>query len=130
MNLAAVYPDRDNPTFEMSLEELRAAKRGWTDKDWSLQKKNVLKEVSGNKCKQPVICAGKENRTGQALATKLQEKLVIENEVPPARERVEVMEVYQDVKEVKQKKLKIREIKGETQTGEYFSRVILHNGTV
>src|SRR5690349_5414256 len=54
VNLEAIYPDRLNPSHEISLEELRAASRGWMDKDWSKQRKKALKEISGNvPCRDP-----------------------------------------------------------------------------
>ncbi|WEW58093.1 protein kinase [Emydomyces testavorans] len=116
VTLAAIYPDPENPAFEMSLEELRASSRGWMDKDWSKQRKIALKEVSGNTCKQPAARGGKESQVANSLSTQLQEKLVIDNGRLPVNEDTEAAEESRDVKEGKQKKLKVREIKGETQT--------------
>ncbi|KAJ6008110.1 hypothetical protein N7540_012086 [Penicillium herquei] len=47
VDLKAVYPDRHNPAHEISFEELRAMKRGWTNKNWRKQKE-PLKQISGN----------------------------------------------------------------------------------
>ncbi|EAS35793.3 BUB protein kinase [Coccidioides immitis RS] len=116
VNLAAVYPDPENPALEMSLDELRALHRGWMDKDWSKQKKGALKEVSGNKSKHPVVSAGKANQPDKSLSAQLQNKLVIHNDRQPAKENGEAVEVFRDAKEGKPKKIKVREIKGETQT--------------
>ena len=35
VELAAVYPNPDDASVEMSFEEIRAQRRGWLDKDWS-----------------------------------------------------------------------------------------------
>ncbi len=39
VNLEAVYPDPANPTVEICFEELRAARRGWLDRDWNAERK-------------------------------------------------------------------------------------------
>lgn len=41
MNLEAVYPDPTNPAVELCFEELRAAKRGWLHRDWTVCRKNA-----------------------------------------------------------------------------------------
>lgn len=38
VNLEAVYPNPTDPTFEICFEELRAAGRGWLDRDWSAER--------------------------------------------------------------------------------------------
>ncbi|KAJ5088378.1 Mad3/BUB1 homology region 1 [Penicillium angulare] len=47
VDLEAVYPDRKNPEHEISFEELRAMRRGWTSKNWRKQKE-PLQQISGN----------------------------------------------------------------------------------
>ncbi|KAJ5935197.1 hypothetical protein N7466_004744 [Penicillium verhagenii] len=47
VDLEAVYPDRQNPAHEISFEELRAMKRGWTNKNWRAHKE-PLQQISGN----------------------------------------------------------------------------------
>ncbi|KAJ5533172.1 hypothetical protein N7494_009724 [Penicillium frequentans] len=47
VDLEAVYPDRQNPTHEISFEELRAMQRGWMSKNWRAQKE-PLQQISGN----------------------------------------------------------------------------------
>lgn len=43
VNLEAVYPEPNNPGVEFCFEELRAARRGWLQQDWRVQKE-VAKE--------------------------------------------------------------------------------------
>ncbi|KAI1979244.1 protein kinase [Ophidiomyces ophidiicola] len=112
VNLAAIYPDPKNPTYEMSLEELRALSRGWMNKDWSKQKKIALKETSSNKYKQPVTRVN-----GKVPSNKLEPTgAPVTEECQLDKENHRAVEMCQDVKEEKPRKLKVREIKGETQT--------------
>ena len=121
MNLEAVYPDRDNPNHEMSFEELRATSRGWMKKQWGPQKQQKpLKEISGNViCKDPSMEQQGEACVDKKLLTQMREALVIEEKPHPPEETVEPTEVYRDRKSEKARRLKTREIKGETQTGQY-----------
>ncbi|KAJ9302497.1 hypothetical protein DTO217A2_7303 [Paecilomyces variotii] len=112
VNLAAVYPDRRNPSYEISFEELRAIKRGWMDKDW--RQKRPLKEISGNaSCREPVMADDPENCPNGALAADVN-KLAIEEDV--SHPATSYLEGKSDVKVAKTKKIKVKEIKGETQT--------------
>lgn len=123
VNLEAIYPDPKDPANEMSLEELRALSRGWMDKDWSEQRKDALKEISGNvPCKSPSDTITKNGISEKSLSTHLDEKLVISDQPYSAGDNPEGNEVYRDAKGEKSKKLKVKEVKGETQTGElHFS---------
>ncbi|KAJ5908865.1 hypothetical protein N7495_001547 [Penicillium taxi] len=47
VDLESVYPDHNDPTHEVSFEELRAMKRGWMGKSWKGQM-DPLQETSGN----------------------------------------------------------------------------------
>ncbi|PGH19236.1 BUB protein kinase [Polytolypa hystricis UAMH7299] len=118
VNLEAIYPDRNNPSHEMSLEELRAASRGWLGKDWSQHRQQPLKEISGNgACKDLTAQQKGVDSVDNALSSNLQEKLKIEeDQAPSSEERMEAVEVNREVKGGKTKRLKVREIKGETQT--------------
>lgn len=115
VNLGAVYPDRRNPSHEISFEELRAISRGWMDKDWRSQKK-PLKEISGNaSCREPVIADDPENCANGSPAADV-DKLSIEEDNSHPMVTASRQEESRDVKSGKAKKIKVREIKGETQT--------------
>ncbi|KAM5430274.1 protein kinase [Microsporum canis] len=104
VNLEAIYPDPNNPALEMSLDELRAASRGWMSKDWARQRKAPLREIPQNEVsgKDPHM---NENDYGsdKHLSVALQEKLQIHDET------------VRDHKAARVKKLKVKEVKAETQ---------------
>lgn len=118
VNLEAIYPDPENPHVEMSLEELRAFSRGWMDRDWSRQEKEPLKEISANvPYRDPPTHRYGEDGVDKSISTPLKEKLVIHNQSPQL-EDPHGAEVNRDCKGSKSRRLKVREVKGETQTGE------------
>ena len=108
VNLEAVYPDIRNPGHEVSFEELRAMKRGYMGKNWHAQKE-PLKQISGNASTEPPLMdKGSEND----LPDQLNHKLALNDaDQHDARES----------KSGKPRKSKVREVKGETQTGNPFS---------
>ena len=110
VNLEAVYPDIRNPSHEVSFEELRAIKRGYMGKNWHSQKE-PLKQISGNASTEPPLMdKGSEND----LPDQLNHKLAL-NDVDQHDAR--------ESKSGKSRKSKVREVKGETQTGKpFFSR--------
>ncbi|KAF7717748.1 Uncharacterized protein PECH_007697 [Penicillium ucsense] len=107
VDLEAVYPDPHNPLNEVSFEELRAMRRGWTSKDWGIQKE-PLRPISGNKA-------------GDAAPTKL--KIFVDDQhrqMPSQRlvsdehgSRAKHQEEAQENKGPREKKFKVQ---GETQT--------------
>ncbi|KAL1846654.1 protein kinase [Paecilomyces lecythidis] len=112
VDLEAVYPDRRNPSFEISFEELRAIKRGWMDKDW--RQKKPLKQISGNaSCREPVVADDQENCPNGVLAENVNKLTIKEDRRLSTASR---LEEDRDVKAAKAKKIKVKEIKGETQT--------------
>ncbi|OJD12935.1 BUB protein kinase [Emergomyces pasteurianus Ep9510] len=116
VNLEAIYPDPENPHVEMSLEELRAFSRGWMDRDWSTQEKEPLKEISVNVLyRDPVSQRDGEDVADKMVSTKLQEELVIRNRSPSSGDP-HGTEANRDGKGSKSRRLKVREVKGETQT--------------
>src|SRR5436190_9196294 len=95
VNLEAIYPDRENAAHEISLEELRAVSRGWMDKDWSRQRKKVLKETSGNTpCGSPSRQNVGYDSVNNILAAELHEKLAIAEKSRPSGEAADVVEAH------------------------------------
>lgn len=107
VNLDAVYPDYFNANVEVSFEELRAMKRGWLDKNWRTHKE-PLKQISGN-----------ENMLDpeRELPEEFHRKLTVKDSEPSSQQQA----VDLDGKSSKSKKLKLREVRQETQTGEQQS---------
>ncbi|KAL4895387.1 Mad3/BUB1 homology region 1-domain-containing protein [Aspergillus ambiguus] len=106
VNLDAVYPDYSNPAHEVSFEELRAISRGWMQKNWRLPKE-PLKQISGN-----------ENAIEHAMEEKLprefKQKLTVK-EADGSDPQAASSDGLEG-KSGKVKKLKLREVRGETQT--------------
>ncbi|OKL61111.1 hypothetical protein UA08_03464 [Talaromyces atroroseus] len=105
VDLQAVYPDYKNPNFEVCFEELRAASRGWLDKDWANPKK-PLKEIPTNSAGRVSSSEGIEN-LDRSLVQDVKQKLFLEEGSPHDERRERRLS--------KVKKIKVREI-GETQT--------------
>ncbi|KAE8150963.1 checkpoint protein kinase [Aspergillus avenaceus] len=101
VNLDAVYPDYKNPSVEVSFEELRALSRGWMDKKWRPHKE-PLRQISGN-----------ENHVERGLPEQFDEKLTMKDADVSAQQQADAP--TKD-KSSKSQKLKVREVKGETQT--------------
>lgn len=111
VNLEAVYPDYKNPNHEVSFEELRAINRGWMDMDWGSQKK-PLKQISGNVA---YAEGSPADRPGKDLPDQFNQKLSIKADSHQS-EQVQDHDAYEG-KAGKARKLKLREVKGEPQTG-------------
>ncbi|KAL2821006.1 Mad3/BUB1 homology region 1-domain-containing protein [Aspergillus cavernicola] len=111
VDLAAVYPDYKNPNHEVSFEELRAMKRGWMDTNWRAPKE-PLKQISGNVALAELIPENPSvHDDDKALPDEFRQKLTLKETDDHALEQP-----LDDVKHGKARKLKLREVKAETQT--------------
>ena len=110
MNLEAVYPNPDDPNDEMSFEELQAKGRGWTGRDWvaenGLQSREHHEEASSTMEKKRVefLLQGVEQSSDLQKLSETRIDSALDEE---ARSQ----------KSGRPKKLKIREVKAEAQTG-------------
>jgi checkpoint serine/threonine-protein kinase len=112
-----VYPDINNPSLEMSFEELRAARRGWLDKDWSEQRKDVLEEVAVNIQSRELTEGTKSQDTTDAdLSSQMQESLVLEDSSQQEMDTCQLKDGGRREKPGRTKRIRVREIKQETQT--------------
>ena len=122
VNLEAVYPNPADPSEEMSFDELRAIHRGWADKDWSKERMRPLQAISGNAQRsQPML----SNAAVEKLSRDLEQKVSLdENEASQqstpggSSQSQGQSQISQDIKPAKQKRMKVREVKQETQTSE------------
>lgn len=119
VNLEAVYPNSADPSEEMSFDELRALHRGWADKDWRKESVRSLRAISGNAQRSPPSLT---NAAIDKLSKDLEKKaLIVDTESPqlclPTGDS-QSQSQSQEVKPAKQKRMKIREVKQETQTSE------------
>ncbi|KAL9615235.1 MAG: hypothetical protein Q9167_000329 [Letrouitia subvulpina] len=112
VNLEAVYPNPNDATEEMSFEELRAKARGWTDRRWATEKI------------QQSTCEVKQLKNTSSLVEN--EESVISNQVQhgtPSQENttgptetISIDEPVHELKNRRNKRTKVLEVKGETQT--------------
>ena len=121
MNLEAVYPNQSDPSLEKSFEELRAARRGWSSKSWRRNTPpKALRESAGiHKKQQPqqpenTIHIGKLSRVDE-LAQDLKNKASLSDNTT---ETLSSFDENKPEKQQKSKKMKVREVKQETQTSE------------
>ena len=122
VNLEAVYPNVNDPSVEMSFDELRALKRGWLHRDWKAESRTTLQDTSGNA--QPQVQANgrkrvREDPVNVTLTVDLKDKLVIDDDSITRSQDLTDMakEGAREGKIGKPRTLKVREIKAETQTG-------------
>lgn len=117
VNLAAVYPNADDPNEELSFEELRARSRGWLDKDWTADRqKSNQSQMTSQPAVQSIsspptvddVVAGDTQESQQTFS-------VIEQD-DSKHELTSVKEVPREGKAGRPKKMKVMEVKGETQT--------------
>ena len=103
VNLDAIYPA---PSKEFCFEELRAMHRGWLDRIWKDKNatKSPLKPISANSQRSP------SNKQRNAIVPDQVENLVEDVK------KLSVSKEEKPTKAMKAKRLKIREIKQETQT--------------
>jgi checkpoint serine/threonine-protein kinase len=117
VNLEAVYPNAAEPSEEMSFDELRALHRGWADRDWRKEKMRSLQSISGNVQRSPASLA---NAAVDKLSQDLENKasIVDDESSQLSNPTGGSQSPDQEVKPAKQKRMKIREVKQETQTSE------------
>ncbi|OJK02439.1 hypothetical protein ASPACDRAFT_115361 [Aspergillus aculeatus ATCC 16872] len=113
VNLDAVYPDYKNPNHEVSFEELRAMRRGWLKKDWRVPKV-PLREIPGNSNAEMPSENPLEHGIENVLPDQFRQKLTVKDRNTHAQEHSEANAVQEN--KTKARKMKMREVKQETQT--------------
>lgn len=128
VNLDAVYPKANDSTVEMSFEELRAAKRGWLSKtrQRSSSPNRHLQKTNGNKAAMVSAAATRSQSPPSREATSCQVDVLAQDlktkvslDEEPTQNTQSFIEQKADREEqrpAKVKKMKIREIRQETQT--------------
>ena len=124
MDLEALYPDPNNPKIEMSLEELRAMRRGWMDRERVIELRRMT--ASEKKSKRvplgdaPVAATtttdNSKDHVNTSLSTQLIDKLVVDDRAHTISENDENDENAIPQQKVEKAKTRYREIRGETQT--------------
>ncbi|KAL9117687.1 MAG: hypothetical protein Q9187_005774, partial [Circinaria calcarea] len=122
VNLEAVYPNRDNPNEEYSFEELRAKSRGWLEMRWAKEQEEEVVDDTGSSAERYPLRELPEFETEELvdLGAKESKKkgLTVFNDENEhiSRETVHTKEAVREVNNGRLKKMKVMEVKGETQT--------------
>ena len=136
VNLDAVYPDPKDPTVEYCFEELRAANRGWLQKDWAAQRRQEAQQQQRSPGAVPSKSAATSspsagalrNREANAVVTTFSQQLQLndvddendENRPPDVNVKQSKIDrarkMRQEEKANATRQIKVREVKGETQT--------------
>ncbi|KAI9673907.1 MAG: hypothetical protein M1817_002113 [Caeruleum heppii] len=116
VDLEAVYPNREDPTEEMSFEELRALRRGWMSRDWS---KHRTTQIEPPSIEQELIvdepCENEDSIDAIGLKEHVEEEATDEHQMPVVDDD-QTKEGSREGRTGRPKKLKVMEVKGETQT--------------
>lgn len=140
VNLDAVYPDPKDPTVEVCFEELRAARRGWLQKDWRAQRGQspepsdqfpsplTFKPAAAASSPSVKALQNCDNREVNAVVRTFSQQLKLndvdeendENRPPDANAKQQKIErarkMRRDEKANETRLIKVREAKTETQT--------------
>ena len=117
-NLAAVYPDGDDPSVEMSFEELRAQQRGWLDQSWPRTKEQHLGQTNPD-----------DSLESEDSIDLIDARGVEQNFDPDQNRTLQIGGLgaeggSREGQMARSKKLKVKEVKGETQTSMWPERVV------
>lgn len=119
MNLEAVYPNPNDSNEEMSFEELRAKIRGWTDRDWVAENEHRDFERSQSREHNHGACSIMQDTQADHFLRGIEQSSDLQN-VSEVRTENVLDEEHRSQKSGRPKKLKIREVKAEAQTGNIF----------
>lgn len=106
VNMDAVYSEDGS---EFSFEELRALHRGWSGMNWKRNRIQIFQENANTKT-EPEKYKSKEPEDLENLTCNFDQKLDLDESAPQPQEGTRESKTH------KQKKIKLREIKQETQT--------------
>ena len=120
VNLEAVYPNPNDPSEEMSFEELRAKSRGWLEKDWVVERSKEPASTAPTLEQEHIASpttvvdeAGGDTQESQPCSDASQN---IDGRI----ELKSSKDVSRESKSGRPKKMKVMEVKGETQTSKFL----------
>ena len=123
VNLEAVYPNPSDPKEELCFEELRARHRGWLDKDWTALRKSSLNgELELGERHSLGLMANSQEEAAEisepidSLPVEDTEHAVTRDDAD--RESQNAKEGSCETRNGRSKKIRVMEVKVETQTGE------------
>ena len=113
-----MYPNANDRAEEFSFEELRAINRGWAARDWRKRPASPLRMISINIQPSPPQSAEAQDGQAGALGLEVKHNSILDDEnSSQIRPLTEQQQEVKETKPAKAKRLKVREIKQEAQTG-------------
>ena len=117
VNLEAVYPNPDNPQEEMSFEELRALCRGWLNRDWASERKQDSSKNSKLDIReQSSLSATIKEPTNSLFCDGIEQNLDLQRNIEESDGTLAVEDGNRVGRSGRPRKIKMKEVKGETQT--------------
>ena len=116
MNLEAVYPN-ENDSEEISIEELRAKSRGWLNRDWAAESKQRIVEKSLKTIvHEPDSALLTETRVNPELVQEVHSQPGTQDNTTTLLDTTIAVDIGRGGKGARPKKMKIKEVRSETQT--------------
>ena len=123
MNLEAVYPNDNDPNEEMSFEELRAKSRGWLNRDWAAEsKQRMADESQAEAFDKPMLVTVAETQADVEIVEEVQSQPGTQESTTTLLDTTIAIDIGRVGKAGRPKKMKVKEIRGETQTS-MFSNI-------
>lgn len=116
MNLEAVYPNDSDHSEEMSFEELRAKSRGWLNRDWAAESKQRIAEASPAREAEDQASTVASAEEAVGVLQPARPKPDTHSSSNTQLETTIAVDIGQEGRAGRPKKIKLREVKGETQT--------------
>jgi len=117
VDLEAVYPNENDPNEEMSFEELRAKSRGWLSRDWAAEsKQRIAEESQTSTTPEPRSKAVGEAEEDVGVRADTQGLPEVHDSSSLPLDATIAVDIGRGSKAGRPKKMKIKEVKGETQT--------------
>ena len=115
VDIESIYPKFPNENIEFCFEELRAARRGWTDRDWRRKPQSPMRPVTGNEQR-----AAKTRKIDSSEVENITQGLKESSIVDTSTQSMVGMPEGKSSKPRK----KVREVKEETKTGESDMEIV------
>ena len=123
MNLEAVYPNDNDPNEEMSFEELRAKSRGWLNRDWAAEsKQGMAEEFQAKAFDKSMLVTVAETQADVEIVEEVQSQPGTQESTTTLLDTTIAINTGRVSKAGRPKKMKVKEIRGETQTS-VFSNI-------
>ena len=117
VDLEAVYPNDNDLNEEMSFEELRAKSRGWLDRDWAAESKQRMAEESQSRASSMlVMVTAAETQADAEIMPDVQSQPGTQDSTTTLLDNTIAVDIGRASKGGRTKKMKIKEVRGETQT--------------